>query len=429
VDAEEAIVPAARGLRARRFVQQLLLFLAVMGPGLITANVDNDAGGITTYSLAGAQFGYKMLWTLLPITLALIVVQEMSARMGVVTGKGLADLIRENFGVKVTFWVMVALLIADLGNTIAEFSGVAASLEIFNLPRWVSVPGAAVAVWLLVVRGTYRVVEKIFLVACTVYFTYIVSGFLARPNWSEVAWATVTPTFQFRADYVTMLIGVVGTTIAPWMQFYLQSAVVEKGVRVEEYQASRLDVVVGCIITDVVAFFIIVCCAVTLYKAGIHIETAKEAALALAPLAGKWCSLLFAFGLFNASIFAASILPLATAYYVCEGFGWESGIDRRYGEAKQFYWLYTAIIVVGAGFVLIPRLPLLRIMLFTQVVNGVLLPFILIFMLVLINKPRLMGRYRNGPWFNFAAWSTAVILIALTVYLVVQGAHDLIVGA
>ncbi len=429
MEAEEAIAPVAAPRRGRRFITQLLVFLAVMGPGLITANVDNDAGGITTYSLAGAQFGYKMLWTLIPITLALIVVQEMSARMGVVTGKGLADLIRENFGVRITFWVMVALLIADIGNTIAEFSGVAASLEIFNLPRWVSVPGAAVAVWLLVVRGTYRMVEKIFLVACTVYFTYIVSGFLAHPGWSEVGWALVTPTFEFRTDYVTMLIGVVGTTIAPWMQFYLQSAVVEKGIRVEEYQASRLDVVVGCIITDVVAFFIIVCCAVTLNKAGIHIETAKEAALALAPLAGKWCSVLFAFGLFNASIFAASILPLATAYYICEGFGWESGIDRKYSEAKQFYWLYTAIIVAGAGFVLIPHLPLLKIMLFSQVVNGVLLPFILVFMLVLINKPRLMGTHRNGPWFNFAAWSTALILIALTAYLVVQGAHDLVVGA
>jgi NRAMP (natural resistance-associated macrophage protein)-like metal ion transporter len=429
MEAEEAIAPVPGVHKKRsRLVQQFLLFLAVMGPGIITANVDNDAGGITTYSLAGAQFGYGLLWTLIPITVALIVVQEMSARMGVVTGKGLADLIRENFGVKVTFWVMVALLIADLGNTIAEFSGVAASLEIFGVPPYVSVPGAALAVWLLVVQGTYRMVEKVFLVACVVYFTYIVSGFLAHPGWSGVLRATVTPTFQFRADYVTMLIAVVGTTIAPWMQFYLQSAVVEKGVRVEEYKASRIDVIVGCIITDIVAFFIIVCCAVTLHRSGIHVETAKEAALALAPLAGKWCSVLFAFGLFNASIFAASILPLATAYYVCEGFGWESGIDKKYGEAKQFYLLYTAIIVVGGGFVIIPGLPLLKIMLFSQVVNGVLLPFILIFMLVLINKPKLMGAHMNGPIFNSVAWGTTVILIALTAYLVFQGAHDLLVG-
>jgi NRAMP (natural resistance-associated macrophage protein)-like metal ion transporter len=429
MEADEAVAPAPASIkRPPRFLQQILLFLAVMGPGIITANVDNDAGGITTYSLAGAQFGYGLLWTLLPITVALIVVQEMSARMGVVTGKGLADLIRENFGVKATFWVMVCLLIADLGNTIAEFSGVAASLEIFGIPPAVSVPGAAVAVWLLVVQGTYAFVEKVFLVACTVYFTYIVSGFLAHPGWPEVLRATVTPSFEFRADYVTMLIAVVGTTIAPWMQFYLQSAVVEKGVRVEEYKASRLDVIVGCVITDVVAFFIIVCCAVTLHRSGIHVETAKEAALALAPLAGKWCSLLFAFGLFNASIFAATILPLATAYYVCEGFGWESGIDRKYGEAKQFYWLYTAIIVVGGGFVIIPHLPLLKIMLFSQVVNGVLLPFILIFMLVLINKPKLMGAHRNGPIFNSVAWGTTVVLIALTAYLVFQGAHDLIAG-
>ncbi len=416
---------AGPGTTRRAFWRNVLVFLAVVGPGIITANVDNDAGGITTYSLAGAQYGNGLLWTLVPITVALIVVQEMSARMGVVTGKGLADLIRENFGVKVTFWVMMSLLVADIGNTIAEFSGVAASLEIFSVAKWISVPLAAAAVWLLVLKGSYRSVEKVFLVACLVYFAYPISCFFAKPAWAETLKATVVPTFHLGGGYVAMLIGVVGTTIAPWMQFYLQSAVVEKGVKLEEYRHSRLDVIIGCVVTDVVAFFIIVACAATIYKAGLHIETAKDAALSLRPLAGRYASLLFAFGLFNASLFAAAILPLATAYYVCEGFGWESGIDRKYGEAKQFYWLYTAIILVGAGVVLVPRLPLIQIMLVTQIVNGVLLPFILIFMLLLINKDKLMGSYRNGRAFNAIAWVTTVVMIVLTLWLVVQGVHDL----
>ncbi len=410
----------------RTIWRNIAVFLAVMGPGIITANVDNDAGGITTYSLAGAQYGNKLLWTLIPITLALVVVQEICARMGVVTGKGLADLIRENYGVKVTFWVMVSLLIADIGNTIAEFSGVAASLEIFGVPAWVSVPIAAAAVWLLVVKGTYRVVEKIFLVASAFYVAYVISGVLAHPPWGEVLRATVTPTFEANPGYVAMLIGVVGTTIAPWMQFYLQSAVVEKGVKVDQYPHSRLDVIVGCIVTDVVAFFIIAACSATIHKAGIRIETAKDAALALRPLAGHYAAALFAFGLFNASLFAASILPLATSYYVCEGFGWESGVDKKYGEAKQFYWLYSGIIALGGLVVLVPRLPLISIMLVSQIVNGILLPFILVFMLLLVNKEKLMGRWRNGPVFNAIAWGTTVVMIALTLYLVVAGVRDLV---
>ncbi|HVP66819.1 MAG TPA: Nramp family divalent metal transporter [Anaeromyxobacteraceae bacterium] len=403
----------------------LLVFLAVVGPGIITANVDNDAGGITTYSLAGAQYGNKLLWTLIPITVALVVVQEMSARMGVMTGKGLADLIRENFGVKVTFWVMVALLVADIGNTIAEFSGAAASLSIFGVPAWVSVPLTAAAVWILVLKGTYRQVEKVFLVACLFYIAYPISTFFAKPEWSTVVKATLTPSFETSGGYVAMLIGVVGTTIAPWMQFYLQSAVVEKGIKPEQYAHSRLDVVAGCIITDVVAFFIIVACAATIFKAGIKVETADQAALALGPLAGRYASWLFAFGLFNASFFAATILPLATAYYVCEAFGWESGIDKKWGEAKQFYWLYTGIVALGAAVVLTPHLPLLKIMLVSQIVNGVLLPFILIFMLLLVNDPKLMGAHRNGPWFNGVAWATTAIMIVLTGYLVVAGLRDL----
>src|SRR5918911_607262 len=316
--------------------KSVALFFAVFGPGLITASVDNDAGGITTYSLAGSSYGNGLLWTLVPITLALIVVQEMCARMGVVTGKGLADLIRENFGVKVTFWMSVALIIANLGNVIAEFAGVAASLEIFHVPRWVSVPITAVAVWALVLKGSAKLVERVFLVACLFYVAYPLSGFLAHPDWGSTVRETFTPSFEWNGSYVAMLVGVVGTTIAPWMQFYLQSAVVEKRIKVEDYPLSRLDVVVGCIVTDVVAFFIVVACATTLFKAGVKVETADQAALALAPLAGRYASLVFAFGLFNASFFAASILPLSTSYYVCESFGWESGIDRKYGDARQF---------------------------------------------------------------------------------------------
>ncbi len=422
----EVQVAAARPRRS--LWRNAALFLAVVGPGIITANVDNDAGGITTYSLAGAQYGNKLLWTLLPITVALVVVQEMSARMGVMTGKGLADLIRENFGVKVTFWIMVALLVADVGNTVAEFSGVAASIGIFGVPAWVSVPICAMAVWLLVMKGTYRQVEKVFLVACASYLAYPVSSFLAKPDWGVVLRETVTPSFEMNAGYVGMLIGVVGTTIAPWMQFYLQSAVVEKGIKPEHYAHSRLDVVVGCIFTDVVAFFIIAACAATIWKAGIKVETADQAALALGPLAGRHASWLFAFGLFNASFFAATILPLATSYYVCEAFGWESGIDKKWSQAKEFYTLYTAIVALGAAVVLIPKLPLLKIMLVSQVVNGVLLPFILIFMLLLVNDQKLMGRHRNGPWFNAIAWLTTVVMIGLTGFLVVTGVRDLVAG-
>jgi len=423
----ELSVGAARP--KRHFWRNVMVFLAVVGPGIITANVDNDAGGITTYSLAGAQYGNKLLWTLIPITIALVVIQEMSARMGVMTGKGLADLIRENYGVKITFWIMVALLIADVGNTIAEFSGAAASVQIFGVPPWISVPITAVAVWILVIKGTYRQVEKIFLVACLFYVAYPISAILARPDWRTVLTATVTPTFQASGGYVAMLIGVVGTTIAPWMQFYLQSAVVEKGIKPEHYAHSRVDVIVGCVITDVVAFFIIVACAATVFVAGVKVETADQAALALGPLAGKYASWLFAFGLFNASFFAATILPLATSYYICEAFGWESGIDKKWGEAKQFYSLYTLIVALGAGVVLIPHLPLLQIMLFSQVVNGMLLPFILIFMLLLINKEKLMGPHRNGPWFNGIAWGTTAIMIVLTLYLVYAGVRDLVTSA
>jgi len=397
----------------------MLAFFAIVGPGIITANVDNDAGGIATYSLAGAQYGYVLLWTLIPITFALIVVQEMCARMGAVTGKGLADLIRENFGVKLTFLLMLGLLVANLANTAAEFSGIAASGEIFGVSKYVTVPLGALFVWWLVVKGSYRQVEKVFLVACLFYVSYFLSGLLARPDWGQVLHHTVTPTISLRPAFITMMIGVVGTTIAPWMQFYLQSAVVDKGVSARDYRYCRIDVITGCIVAVIVAFFILLTTGATLFLRGIPIHSAQHAALALKPLAGAYCSQLFAFGLLNASIFAASILPLATAYSVCEGIGWERGVNHTFKEAPQFYGLYTGLIAVGAGLVLFPRAPLLLIMYLSQVANGILLPFVLIFMLVLINDSALMGDYRNSRTFNFIAWATTIIVTMLTLALVV----------
>jgi Mn2+/Fe2+ NRAMP family transporter len=399
--------------------KKILLFLAVLGPGIITASVDNDAGGIATYSIAGAHFGYALLWTLIPITVALIVVQEMVARMGVVTGKTLADLIREKFGVGPTFYLLVALVLANLGNTVAEFAGWASAWEIFGVSKYLSVPVGAAAVWFLVVKGSYRVVEKIFLVACLIFLAYPVAAYLARPDGAAVARNLVVPDIHLDAGYITMLIGLFGATIAPWMQFYLQSAVVEKNLQVEEYPLTRADVIFGCFVTDIVALSIIVACGATLYVSGVRITDAKDAAMALAPLAGKNASFLFAFGLANASLFAASILPLATAYCVCEGMGWESGVDKDFRTAPQFFWLYTGLIVLGGALVLYPRAPLILIMYFSQVANGVLLPFVLLFMLKLINDRELMGEHVNSRAFNGIAWTTTVVMIVLTVLLVV----------
>jgi NRAMP (natural resistance-associated macrophage protein)-like metal ion transporter len=397
-----------------RFRYHLLIFFAVIGPGFITAMVDNDSGGIYTYSAAGAKYGYLPLWTLLPITLALIIAQEMCSRMGAVTGKGLSDLIREEFGLRITFIMMALLVLVNLTNVMAEFAGVASSLELFHISRYVSVPLSGVAVWFLVVKGNYRSVEKIFLFSCLLYVTYIISGFLVKPDWKEAAIYSVKPVLLLDSGYIYMLIGMVGTTIAPWMQFYLQSAVVEKGVTAKEYAASRVEVVVGCIMTDVIAFFIIVACAGAIYSvAPKDIQDAKEAALALKPF-GQYAFLLFSAGLFNASIFAACILPLSTAYSVCEGLGFEAGVNRRLREAPIFYFLYTALIVVGAGVVLIPNFPLVRMILLSQVLNGVLLPLVLIFMVLLINKSDLMGEWVNSRWFNLATWVTVIVMIGLT---------------
>lgn len=406
------------GKRLKPRLGGLFFWLAVIGPGIITGNVDNDAGGITTYSLAGAHYGTSLLWTLIPITAALIVVQEMVARMGAVTGRGLSDLIRERFGVKATFWLLLGLLVANMANTVGNFAGVAAAGEVFGISKYITVPLGAIFVWWLVVKGTYKTVEKVFLTACLFYVSYVISGIMAKPHWGTFLRSTVIPSFSFKPDYITMVIGLIGTTIAPWMQFYLQSSIVEKGVTAREYKYSRLDVVLGCFLTDLVSWFIVAACAATLFRHGIRINDAKDAALALRPLAGDYAAALFGFGLFNAALFAASILPLSTAYSICEGMGWESGIDKSFREAPWFFGIYTALIVFGAGLVLIPKAPLILMMYLSQVANGILLPFILIFIQLLINDRHLMGEQVNSPWYNAIAWVTILVTIGLTVLLI-----------
>lgn len=409
------------------------MFLSVIGPGIITANADNDVGGITTYSLAGAQFGYTMLWILIPVTVALIVVQEMCARMGAVTGKGLADLIRENFGVKVAFWVLLVFVLGDLGNTASEFAGVATVAPIFQhsvpwLSKYVLVTLAALFVFTMVTRGNYRLVEKIFFFFCFIYLSYVVSGIIVKPDWADVMHQFIFPHFTPTSAYLLTAIAVVGTTISPWMQFYIQSAIVEKGVKVQDYKYSRIDVVSGAIFTDVIAFFIIVASAATIFVHNAHapassqivVSDAGQLAEALTPLAGKFASLLFAIGLLNAAVFTASILPLSTAYYVCEAFGFESGVDKQFSEAPFFYGLYAGMIAIGAGVVLLPGAPLLGIIFWSQVLNGALLPVVLVFMLLLINNKTLMGTYTNNLLFNIIAWATVIIVGGLTLVSTLQ---------
>jgi NRAMP (natural resistance-associated macrophage protein)-like metal ion transporter len=399
--------------------RRLALFMAVVGPGFITSNVDNDAGGISTYSIAGAKYGYALLWSLIPMTIALYVTEEMCARLGVITGKGLSDLIREEFGFRSTFFVMVTGFIVDLMNVVAEFAGVAAAMEIFHISKYIAVPVAAIMVWILVMRGTARQVEKIFLIACLFYVAYIVSAVLAKPDWLLAAKSLVVPSFQLNAPYVLTLIGLIGTTIAPWQFFYLQAGFVEKRVGPRQYPQARADVLVGSISCMVIVFFIIVCTAATLWVSGHHdIADAKEAAQALGPMAGRWASLLFAFGLLNASLFAASILPLSTAHVICEGLGFEAGIDHKFKDAPIFYWLYTILIVVGAGLILIPGAPLLKILFFSQVGNGIWLPIVLIFIVLLSSRKDLMGTYANSTTFSVIAWTTSIVMIALTLVLI-----------
>ncbi len=407
----------------RVWMRQLLLLLSVIGPGLITANVDNDATGITGYSLAGAQYGYGLLWAVVLVTISLAVVQEMAARMGVVTGKGLADLIREKFGVRITFWSMLLLLIANAATTVAEFAGVAGAMDIFGVSSYIAVPVAAVVVWVLVVRGSYRYVERILLALCLIYFTYVISGFLVHPNWGEVLHQTLVPPLQLNQGYLLTLVAVIGTTIAPWMQFYQQSAIADKHIKIAHLRYEQIDTYLGAFLTDFVAFFIVVCTGATLFVHHIQINEAKDAALALAPLVrgnGQIAEILFGVGLLNASLMAASVLPLSTAYSIAEAFGWERGVGRNFKEAPQFLALYTFIIAVGAGITLfVPKDRLVFVLNLPNVVGGMLLPLILILMILLCNDRRLMGRYVNGRAYNIVAWITTIVMTALTLLIVV----------
>ncbi|MCK9204040.1 MAG: Nramp family divalent metal transporter [Bacteroidales bacterium] len=403
--------------RRKTIWKNIALFLAILGPGIITGSVDNDAGGITTYSVAGAIYGYKLLWTLIPSFIVLVIIQEMNARMGIVTGKGLADLIRENAGVKVTFFIFIGLLLADIGNTTTEFAGVAGSMKVFSISKYISVPIVAFMVWYLVVKGNYVITERIFLIFSVSLLMYVVSALMGNPDWKAIGQSIVKPKMDFDEKSLAVVIGIIGTTIAPWMQFYMQSSVIEKGLKMGQYKYTLLDIIVGCIATVVVAFFIIVACASTLHVKGIRINEAKDAAMALEPLAGALSAHVFAFGLFIASVFSATILPLATAFYVCEAFGFEAGIDKKWNEAREFYFLYTGIMVLGAIIILIPNAPLITITIWSQIINGMLLPVVLVCMILLVNNKKIMGKYVNRPIQNFIGWGTVAILIGLSVTL------------
>jgi len=400
----------------RTIGKRFLIFLAIMGPGIITANVDNDAGGITTYSICGAHFGYAMLWLFIPILIALIIIQEMNSRMGVITGKGLADLMREEFGLKITFYSMLVLFVANLGNTIAEFAGIAAVAELSGVPRIIVIPICAIFVWWLVLKGTYATVEKIFLGACLFYIAYILSGLIARPDWQNIGYHFIKPEIKFNKPYLFMMIGLVGTTIAPWMQFYQQASVAEKGIKLRHYKYARWDTIIGGFVVNIIAIFIVITCAETLFKNGIHIETAKDAALALKPIAGRYCFVLFSFGLLNASLFAASILPISTAYTICEAMGWENGINKSLRDAPHFYALYATMIIISGAIILLPNVPLIPVMLISQVANGILLPFVLIIMLTLVNNKKIMGSHTNSTVNNIISILVVVFMVLLSIF-------------
>jgi NRAMP (natural resistance-associated macrophage protein)-like metal ion transporter len=406
-------------LKNHPLIAKIIIFLGVLGPGIITGSVDNDAGGITTYSVAGAVYGYNLLWCLVPSFIALLTVQEMNARMGIVTGKGLADLIRENFGVKVTFYIFIFLLIADIGNTATEFAGVAGSMNVFGVSKYVSVPVSAVVVWILVLKGNYRTAEKVFLIFSVFLLSYIISAVIAKPKWDTIGHAIIHPVITWDGQYLGMVMGLVGTTIAPWMQFYMQSAVIEKGIKLSDYRFAVTDVVLGSVATITVAFFIIVACASTLNVNGVQINEAKDAAISLKPLAGNLASAVFALGLLVASVFSATILPIATAFYICEGFGFEAGIDKKFSEAPQFYTLFTFIMLCGIVIILFPGAPLISITIWTQVLNAVLLPVVLICMMIVVNKKSIMGDHVNNKAQNAVSFVTTAVLIALSALLIV----------
>ncbi len=411
-------VSTVRRTVARR--PRLLTYLAIIGPGVITAAAGNDAGGIATFASVGADYGYRLIWVLIPLTFALGIVQEMCARMGAVTGKGLSDLIRERFGVRWTAFVMLALLIANGGVTVSEFVGIAAALELLGIARYISVPIAAIAIWWLVVKGTYQRVERVFLAMSLVFLAYVVSAFLAHPPWTTVAMETVRPHFELTPAFLFTFVAVIGTTISPYMQVFIQSSVVEKGIRVENFRLMRIDVWVGTVLAILIVFFIIISTAATLHLHGQHVDSAAEAASALRPLAGAYAEVLFAIGLFGASMLAAGVLPLATAYSISEAFGFEKGVSSTFREAPIFLGVFTFLVVLGATVAMMPGLSLIRVLIVTQVINGVLLPVILIAVLKLVNNRELMGTHVNGPLYNIAAWLTTIIVSVLSILVIVS---------
>lgn len=403
--------------RSSSFKEKIVKILAIVGPGLITVNAGNDAGGIATYASVGASYGYDMLWGLLVITVSLAVIQEMNARMAVVTGKGLSDLIREGFGVKWTFFAMLILLIANFGVVLGDFAGIAASMELFGISKYISVPLSALMIWLLVTKGSYKKVEKVFLLFTFAFFGYIISAFLAKPDWGTVGRSLFMPRVSTDKGWILAMIGLIGTTITPYMQFYLQSAIVDKRLNLSDYRYEKLDVYLGAFWGDAVSFFIIVSTAATLYKAGIHIDSAQQAAMALEPLAGKFAFILFGAGLFGASVLAASVIPLSTSYAICEAFGWESGLDCSYREAPAFFGIYTFIVVVSSLLILLPKISLMQLILFTQQLAGILCPVILTFMIILVNRKDIMGKYVNGRFQNFISIATVSMVSVLSLIL------------
>jgi NRAMP (natural resistance-associated macrophage protein)-like metal ion transporter len=407
--------------RFRPALARLIFVLSILGPGFITANVDNDAGGIYTYAAAGAHFGYTLLWTIIPVSICLTFAQEISARMGVATGKGLSELIREQYGLRITFFLMCALVLCNIGDVVSEFAGVASSVQLFGVSKYISVPIAGALVWLLVVLGNYKRLEKIFVFLSFLYIAYIITAVMARPDWSQALMNVVrVPRLsELRdADYLYLAVGIIGATIAPWQQFYLQASIVDKGTPESDLKYSRADAIVGSLFSVLVAGFIVIACAATLFSHGVHeIHDAADAAASLRPLGGEYAYMLFSVGLLNASLFAASILPLSTAYTACEALGFESGLNKKFREAPAFYWLYTGLLIIGAAIILIPKAPLIKMAVLSQVLNGVLLPFVLIFMLMLVNKRHLMGRHVNSRLYNAVAWCLTGIIIALTGFM------------
>jgi len=410
-----------RGLSEYR----IYAYLALLGPGIISATSGNEVSGIATYSAAGAEYGYTLLWTFIPMTVFFLVAQEMCVRMGVVTGQGLADLIREQFGVRWTALVMLALLIANTGIIIAEFVGIAQASELFNVPRYVAVPLAAGLIWWLVVRGTPSMVERIFLLMSLVFVTYVISAFLSKPDWAAVGHGTITPTFSTDSGYLFTVVALIGTTITPFMQVYVQSSVVEKGLEPEDLTTARADAGIGVLFANLVAFFIVVSTAATLHVSGVKLETAADAARSLAPVVGEYATYLFAVGLFGAAMLAMGVLPLATAYSVSEALGFEKGLSRSFREAPIFLGIFTALIVIGAITALIPGIPQIRLLLMTQCINGVLLPILLGAILLLANNREIMGEYRNRWIHNLFAISTTVIVSVLSLLLIGKSIADM----